>query len=400
MSCSKTASVPPHRLVLDFAPATRVCVTDDIVRVDHLCEALKAFLRARCNAFVLERQGEPIAEIYSSDATPLVCISRYTSHYGDLAVQRRGRNSAEWLIEKLFLLDTRGGKVALISEPRLLGDKTAWAHYQAQQEFWPLARERGHTDIIISHHMWDRAVKAPCERHQRQRHAALSLALQSHMSEGEAIWTDLCSWFTCTGCVAHDVHNALKWSVFSLINDRSTVKSCWVVLESLRNGYNLLVQEMGQWIADKIEFSDHANLDVLRRLWLLMGLTDEWVTLFVDVQLRWENGRLCVGEKWRAEPTTPQAVTTCLMHVWAFRSFSDSRWCSLGAGCRSLVSSLMVGLADLAQNIILNPRCSNYYIGGFSNLSKDVIRMCTLISCSGHISDSILLMVLEDDRIP
>jgi hypothetical protein len=157
---------------------------------------------------------------------------------------------------------------------------------------------------------------------------------------------------------------------------------------------------MGQWIADKIEFSDHADPDILRRLWLLMGLTDEWVTLFVDLHIRWENGRLCVAEKWRALPTTPEAVTTCLMHVWAFRSFSDSRWCSLGAGCRSLVSSLMVGLADLVRIIILNPRCSNYYIGGFSNLSKDVIRMCTLIACSGHISDSILLMVMEDDRIP
>ena len=103
MSCSKTAEVPPHRHVLDLARATRVCSKDDIVRVDQLCEAIKAFLRGRCEAFISARQSEPIAEIYSSDATPLVCISRYASHYGDHVVQRRGRNSAEWLIEKVFV---------------------------------------------------------------------------------------------------------------------------------------------------------------------------------------------------------------------------------------------------------------------------------------------------------
>ena len=164
----------------------------------------------------------------------------------------------------------------LPADPRLLLAKTAWSHYQAQVDFWRLSRERGHKSIVLSHHIWDRALKTACETHQRQRHSALNPSLQNRLDEGDALFLELQSWTTAVGCIAHDIHNSLTWSVFSYINDREAVKHAWIVIQSLRNGFNTLATEMGSWISVSIDCKDHPCEEHLREFWLMMGLTSEW----------------------------------------------------------------------------------------------------------------------------
>ena len=64
------------------------------------------------------------------------------------------------------------------------------------------------------------------------------------------------------------------------------------------------------------------------------------------------------------------------------------------------MASLTLGLRSLVNDIIASGRYSTYYIGGFGNLNDDVIRLCLRVAASGHVSDTILCMVLEDDRLP
>ena len=60
------------------------------------------------------------------------------------------------------------------------------------------------------------------------------------------------------GCFAHDIHNALKWSM-GLMAKESKQKLCkdvWVTMASARNGLNELIAFSGAWIADRIHYED------------------------------------------------------------------------------------------------------------------------------------------------
>ena len=211
---------------------------------------------------------------------------------------------------------------------------------------------------------------------------------------------DLQTWHTCVGCCCHDVHNALKWSVMEYVSDKNIMRSAWIVLESLRSGFSLLVSEMGSWVARHLSYGDHLDADALRQYWVMLDVGSEYVELLVDLQLRWQDGKLWVAGTWQGNDKLPELITQCFMHVWSFKVFSDSRWCGLTACCRSLVASLTLGLRSLVNDIIASGRYSTYYIGGFGNLNDDVIRLCLRVAASGHVSDTILCMVLEDDRLP
>lgn len=177
--------------LLEFSRPFRVCNGTECDRIDLLCEALKKHLKLKAEHWIRQRGTEPIAVIYSSDCTPLTCKARYKSQVGGFVVRRQGRSCQEWLIERLVFLGCGRSTRIVCWDPRPMTDKTAWSHYQAQGEAWALPREQGHTDLVVHHHVWDRAVKAPCERMQRQRHAAHSSTMRAHMDEGEALWLDL-----------------------------------------------------------------------------------------------------------------------------------------------------------------------------------------------------------------
>lgn len=390
----------PHREALAFSRPSLVLDGSDWNSVERLWHTLKFFLRTQIDQWFRHRLQEPIAEVYSSDATPLVCCERYTQKYEDFLVRRRGKSSGDWLIERYFVLDTKGSAKVWFSEPRPLGDKTAWAHYQAQVAAMPLARQRGHTGIVVSHHIWDRAVASACERHQRQRHAAYQMSIETQCSEGEAVLTELLSWFTSVGCCAHDTHNALKWSIFAYTHDREVMRDTWVVLESLQSSFDLLVAHMGDWIVLHVAYKDHPDPEVLRRFWLLMGLSHDTVELLTKAQLRWQDGCLFVAHHLKDDADLPALISACLMAVWSFKSFSDSRWCGLGSGCRSLISSLALGLRSLVDAILDDSGCSKYYISGFQRLTGKALHMAGLVACSAHVTDSALAKILEDDRMP
>lgn len=332
--------VPPHQDILGLARASNVYSTHTICRIQKFAEVLKHFLRTEAEGLVQARLDEPLALIYRSDATLLVCRHTLRGQWQEFKVLRRGRSSQDWLIERIFIIDSRGDRRCVISDPKPLHDKTCWTHYDAQENSFPLLREQGHTGVCISHPMWDRGVKSACERHQRQRHAAFKLAHSTGHDEGDSLLLHLTSWDTYVVCIAHDTHNVLKWSIFSFVHDREVMHSSWIVLGSLKSSYDLLVSHMGGWMTEVIAFKDHENPGDLARFWQLMGLTDHWSAMMVKAQITWDSGQLLLAEALKDDKGVSNLVGARLMHVWQFKSFSDSRWSGLSSRCRSLIASL------------------------------------------------------------
>ena len=198
---------PPHSLLARFSS---VCASFDKAgtRVaNRLAETSKAFCQLCARRFVEARQHLRIASFYGSDTTPLMTRKRWLAKVCDNLVIRSSRVCNDWLIQRQFLYDSREGQVAILTDPVLLADKTAMSHFAAQRKSFPLIRQFNHTGIILSHHVWDGAVRSACEKACRRYHRAYELHMESTCSAAEARLLTIKSWLTFCTCILHSVQN-------------------------------------------------------------------------------------------------------------------------------------------------------------------------------------------------
>ena len=387
-------------LVRSFSSPSSVLDPNAEHRCSKLAEVLKCFLFDRRSRWLSSHRDEPILEVYSCDGTPLKCKESYTQEWEELHVTRSGHLAREWLVQRLFLAAGDRSSNLVFLEPRLMHDKTCWTHFEAQREIAKMARETHRSSISISHHIWDRAFKEPCERHALQRHVAFDqLLLDDSDGEETGFLSVLLAWFTCVGCLAHDVHNSFRWSIITWVDNPDTMRSCWIALESLKNSFHQLVGALPAWIAANLVFEDTRDPDALLSFWSMIGLADEWLMLFMQLAIRWEDGKLKVAASLADAPSAPQQIVVALLHVWKFRTWSTSRWCAIGESCRCLVASLYTGLSSLVRQILDDPASSKYYIKGWSNLNASVVHMACIVTASSRVSERCLNSILEDDRL-
>ncbi len=240
-------------------------------------------------------------------------------------------------------------------DPRDMISKTAAAHHVAGVALWPGARVLGHHGLLISHGCWDRAVKSACARFQAQRHAAWKVHQGVQLGDDEAHHRWLWHWTTSAGCVAHDYSNSLRWANLHEFGSRPTMRCMWIAVESLRNSLVQLVRNIPAWLTASLRFEDYDGAANLLDLWEHMGLTVGWCEEFAALQLRFEGGFVMVPARFRNEAEVLERLANCFMHLFDFRSWSDTRWCAVGRICRRICSGLLVGLDSLARFVLAAP---------------------------------------------
>jgi len=177
------------------------------------------------------------------------------------------------------------------------------------------------------------------------------------------------------------------------------MRSAFIVIESLRNAYDLLVLHSSAWLGRVLRFEDSDGFD-WAACWQLLDIEPQWVDQMCDSQMRWESGCLKVAKRYEGDAEAKSLVEMALMNVWSFRRFSDSRWISLGSSCRTLLAAVVLGLPDLVDEILANPRASSYFLSGFKHFSDRVARMTATVATCSFVSDSVLAALLDDDRVP
>ena len=187
---------------------------------------VETFFRQRAIHFIFQHLHDPILVQYGSDCTPLSTKERYEVGNGFLKFVRGGRASNEFLIQCCFIEVKPGEAVCILELPLPLGDKTAIAHLYACRKFLKTRRELGHEGLVVLVHRYDRALRSALDRGHRHFQRVLDEAASDTQDVGACHRSWLLNWWLCVGCVAHDMHGALKWSCLNLIRDKD-LKEIW-----------------------------------------------------------------------------------------------------------------------------------------------------------------------------
>ncbi|CAK0853676.1 unnamed protein product [Prorocentrum cordatum] len=383
--------------ILQYSKPSYVLEGRDIHRVQQICEVSKAFLRVSFTKFVQERQAEPLLECFISDGTPLTTVELHCESFGRWKVRRFARDTREFLTQRVFIMDTNYNARVLFEDPQVMGDKTVLTHHNAQNLLWGGARMHGHTGPLVTWGVWDRAISSGMGRRMRQRAKAYYLHMQNTIGKDAAYMLWLWTWVVCTHCKCHDLHNALKWAIVQQLLNRAALRSCWIALESVRNGYSVLTRALPFWLPLRVTHEDRPTA-VLKELWTLLGVPDDWMPLFLSLQIVFLDGKLRVCSSLESEDAA-QRITVVLLHAWKFTRWSDSRWCGLGKCTRCMLLVVCLGLSDLVQWIRDSKQFSTYYINGWKHMTPEVIRMACVTSCTSGLSEEPLATLLEDDRL-
>ena len=236
----------------------------------------------------------------------------------------------------------------------------------------------------------------------KQRHMLYyDIRAQGQTSVGQDAMAELCDWPVSTACANHDAQNALKWSLLGVCSEPQVLKQLLISIESLRNSYDLLHRHLQGFIVQRLSFvpDDPQLLQVRYQFWVTVGFEADVADQMADLGLEYVEGRLRVSQRHEGRDDLIETISSLLLYTFRFQKFSDSRWCSIGLSCRTLVASLCLGLADLVVNVRADKHASDYYIHGFQQLTATAKQYAVVATMVAHVADSFLLELLEDDRV-
>jgi hypothetical protein len=156
---------------------------------------------------------------------------------------------------------------------------------------------------------------------------------------------------------------------------------------------------LSSWIPTVLRFKDWPDIEFAYDLWVSLGVDNQVCTMLVDLQMRFEDDHLFVAEKYSDSDEVLDMIAGVLMSIWKYVEWSDSRWVGMGMSSRALVASMITGIDSLFEHIRAKGE-SQYYIGGFGRCVDDTRRCIVVSAISSWLSDSVLQLLLEDDRVP
>lgn len=410
MPASKAPRVGDHsgfaELVQGLAQCSRVFGPADTVMAARIGETIASYLRHKSETLVRGAGPMPILYHYSSDATAYLVVHVATSKGDGVKVVRKGKALYEYLCERAFLktVSPSGEEVAAIimKEPRPLKEgKGAWHLYSALDEYMPTLRQLGHCGITIEHFGFDRGALNGLEPLLHQRHALKVRHLPcSSTAGGPDSMVELLSWVATTGCVNHDCHNALRWALAPLLDNKEILKDLHIAVESLRNSMDMLQAFLMPFLVKHVQraTTPHCEEDVAR-FWIALGAEPEWAERLGKVNPWFRDDILWVSINVEGSTTALELVGNCLLYIFKFRRFTDSRWCTIGPSCRILTGALAVGLNALVSLVREAPHSSEYYLGGFDRCSEDVRTYAAIASVASYVPEGLLYELMEDDRV-
>lgn len=384
-----------------LAAPSQVLGKADMSMSRRLCEASKAWLRQRAVQWVRRRTTEPILQQSSADGTPINTMRRFAGALGHLSVVRHGRQTAEYLVQRVFLMGCDMRPIPIFRDPPEMATKTAAAHMKAGLDLFPCAREIGHEGLLVEHKVYDRAVMSAMKK-LWDRWAAAHLHHTTEM-HGEAkahkLW--LYHWRSIVGCFGHDCHGGLRWGIFRHLQSKQTVRDAYIGIESLRNGYDVIIKNLRGWIERHLHYEDSA-MDLADRsaMWNMLGLEGEWLDIILDLQLRFEGDHLKVGLQHQGDPDLLNRIEVSILHLFKYRRFTDSRWVTLGSTGRSAVASMIVGVSSLVDYCVADSKSSSYYVQGWQRVGEDCKALFGAVAMSSFVADSALQLILDDGRLP
>eukprot|EP00971_Amphidinium_carterae_P149245 2959160-Amphidinium_carterae.1 len=128
------------------------------------------------------------------------------------------------------------------------------------------------------------------------------------------------------------IHDALKWSSFSLFTDHSLQENAYIGLLAFKNSFMRVTSGIGDWLLTRVRAVPDECLPErceVARVWELLGVTFQVDTL-ADSRMHWQGERLAVFESFLERESWMEEISGCLVDVWQFAPWTASRWATRG----------------------------------------------------------------------
>ena len=386
----------------------------EIRDIERCAEVGKRVLDSGIQALVNEAAGSPMLRTSSADGTPVQCHRTATYKLPSGAkFQRSGKETSELLLFNSFyrFIDYTGKTMtkALVEEPTPLNwGKRAENIFDVCRRRFMSLRECGHRGIAVEHFCFDRAAHSALAK-LVGKWAKVTSQRAGLTAEGKEPTKysihNLTLWIADTPCAAHDAQNSFRWSLWQVDFTGDTLKDAHICIESLRNSINLLQGHVGNFVAKNVHYVADQSIhtqDEMRAVWDALGVEPEVAELLSGtLQLRYNNSshRLEVAESAKDLPDLMGTIIACLMSMWKFKQFTDSRWLTVGDSGRTVTIGLLTGLRKLVNDIKKVPHVSLYHLNGFDRLVGDVQRFLVEASIVSRPMDAVLALLMEDSRV-
>ena len=163
------------------------------------------------------------------------------------------------------------------------------------------------------------------------------------------------------------------------------------------------LQDCGVCVSQAVRFFPEeqcAHPDVLHHLWLSLGLESSLVDELVRLRVVYHKDSLQVLDAHSQDPELHETLHHCLVSALRIRRFTSSRWCSMGASCRQLLASLLLGLGAIVEKCFADPEHSDFRLNGFKMLDSIGVEFTIVCAISSYVADAALAQLLSDSRVP
>ena len=390
----------------ELGKASRSLSRDEDRDLAHAAEASKKLLHEKRIDVVRQANGEPMLQSCQADGTPIVVSESLAATMpSGRTIRRSGRASHEFLVAcemtRHIATDGKSNSTIFVKEPTPLTNGTCTDQIvEAQRCQFQSLRQLGHWGGAVQHYVYDRkGYKALCRR-ATQWH---ELVKESFDGLGNLAWQQLflLEWVLFSACSAHDTQNSFRWALPGFFNCEDLAKAVYIGIESIRNSFDLVRLYIGSWVADVMRVVDPlSDVEVanLRRLWAILDLPEETVSLLAEVlQLRFIGGALYVTSSVETEDLVGLIITG-LFAVFKFRKFSDSRWLTIGPSARTMVAAQLLGLSHL-MGFIRERHSHCYYLNGFWRIGPDHWGWLVKLALVSYVPDAVLQSLMLDNRV-
>ena len=117
-----------------------------------------------------------------------------------------------------------------------------------------------------------------------------------------------------------------------------------------------------------------------------------------ELQVRWECGGIRINAAlFDCNPIGVLLPT--LLSTWRFKSFTKSRWLTLGPAAHVFLVSKLTG-ADALVSCINRESNTLWHINGFSRIAVEEMKLLCAVALAARPTDSLVALLMEDSRVP
>lgn len=378
--------------------------THQLNQIESLVECGKQFMKEKAHDFITSAHDDPVLVQRQGDGTWTKTQEKHTFKSENLDVKRAGGHGADFFIQRSVLQKKNTRGCILVDEPKVMyAGKDSWCSYDAMNSSFTNTRDHGHQGIAINFYCYDRAQYDAMLRIHESAHRKscndLATTLDDAVLENELVLKD---WVVGRACCDHDGHNAVKWALEPLHqhNAQNTYDDLCIVVASIRNSFNTILDELPDWLQSVTRFVDEDyDRDEHYEYWTSLQHDPKVIEEILELELRFEGGHLKLRKNLEQEADWVDRVSAVLMASWRFRFFTASRWLTIGHSCKTLTIGFSSGLDSLVFSILDKPGTSKYYLNGFKRLTAQLKQFVICAAYTSYLPDAFLTQSLADDRV-